>query len=173
MSEEKWGKWQQTRVVLSFWPTGRDWGYEGKVCVPKLGLLFLALCSKICFSPEKNVSGFGWGGLVWPGGGAGWQSCTRNSHSGGGAGGLQLPPSAADKHIPAGHGLSRAVGGLTKVWADQRGGLWRHWLHRDAVFCFATTCGAIRWAREHVHPFEGVHDMPLEGIKDKETPPFP
>ena len=41
-----------------------------KVCVPKIGLSFLALCSKLHFSPEENLFGVG-GWMVWPGGGGG------------------------------------------------------------------------------------------------------
>ena len=47
---------------------GWVWGQK-TVCVPKMGLLFLALDSKFHFSLEANFFGFGWAGcLAWGGG---------------------------------------------------------------------------------------------------------
>ena len=46
-------------------------GYEGKkrVCVPKMGLSFLALYPKFDFYSRKIFPGFGWvDGLAWGGG---------------------------------------------------------------------------------------------------------
>ena len=56
-----------------------------KVCVPKLGLSLLALCSKFHFSREESFGSIWWvGGLAW------------------GAGVRQInPPAPVDKHIPA------------------------------------------------------------------------
>ena len=61
---------------------GRDGGLRGgkTVCVPKMGLPFLAPDSKFHCSPEGILFGFeragGW--VVWPGGGGGWHKASAS-----------------------------------------------------------------------------------------------
>ena len=64
-----------------------------KVCVPKIGLSVLALCSKFHFSAEANSSRSRWwvgGWVVWPGGGV-----------------RQIPPPRLPRPDPYAHPLRR------------------------------------------------------------------